>query len=318
MVLLGMGEIKLALESRSYTGPEDLQLILALLTTVRPAARIADFPGAVDLHELLASGVVQDNTRLWFTTSDRLAAFALVDQYNNLVFEFDPARTEAVFEAELLAWGVTCARRLHQTLDEAGALDASSRVDDVARIALLTRLGFIQQEGYSLHFQRALAAPLPAPQLPAGFTLRHVTGEEEAETLAALHRAAFGTEFMTLEERLAMMRTPDYDPTLDLVVAAPDGRLAAYCMGLICYEENQHSGRNVGYTDPVATHPNFQRQGLARALLLAGLQKLQERGMDVAMLGTSSDNLPMQRAAQSVGFELESTTLWFSRALDEP
>ena len=110
-----------------------------------------------------------------------------------------------------------------------------------------------------------------------------------------------------------MMHLPDYDAELDLVVAAPQGRLAAYCMCAIHREENKRSGRAEGFTDPVATHPDFQRRGLARALLLTGLNKLKQRGMDTAVLGTSSENLAMQQVAQSVGFFIRSKTLWFSR-----
>ena len=81
----------------------------------------------------------------------------------------------------------------------------------------------------------------------------------------------------------------------------------------ISREQNRRSGRNEGSTDPVATHPHFQRLGLARALLLTGLHKLKQRGMQTAVLGTSSENTAMQRAAQSVGFEVTATTLWFAK-----
>ena len=120
---------------------------------------------------------------------------------------------------------------------------------------------------------------------------------------------------MTTENRLAMMRTSAYDPGMDLVVVAPDGRLAAYTLGSINVEENIRTGRKIGYTDPVATHPDFQRLGLARALLLTGLRMLKERGMEFARLGTASHNLGMQKAAESAGFVLESKTFWFRKPL---
>jgi ribosomal protein S18 acetylase RimI-like enzyme len=153
--------------------------------------------------------------------------------------------------------------------------------------------------------------------MPAGFGLHHVAGEREAADLVELHRAAFGSEVMTVEERLAMMRTPDYDAELDLVAIALDGRLAATCLCTIRREENRRSGRKEGYTDLIATHPSFRRQGLAKALLLAGMHYLQERGMDTAVLGTSSENVPMQRAAQAVGFRIKSTRLWFARPVSQ-
>jgi len=165
----------------------------------------------------------------------------------------------------------------------------------------------------SLHLARPLCEPIPPPTLPAGFEIRTLKGRNEVEGWVQLHRAAFGTDHMTIEERLAMMSGADYDPDLDLVMTGPDGRLAAYCMCQIFREENGRTGRNEGYTDPVATHPEFQRRGLAKALLLTGLRLLQERGVETAIMGTNSENEKMQRAAKAVGFRVESATVWFAK-----
>lgn len=297
------------LTTQLYTGLADLHSMLDLLVAVRPAERIAGYPSAVDLRELLALPAVQDNTRLWFDAAARLVGFALVDHYNNLCFESaDPG-----IETEIVDWGVQCIRRAMEATGEELTLDASCSADNPERLALLERHGFIREAQYSVHMVRSLHEPIPAPQLPLGFSIRHVTGEHEVDALVTLHRAAFGTETMTVEERLAMMGVPDYEPELDLVVVAPDGRPAAYCMVSISQEENAQTGRNEGYTDPVATHPDFQQRGLAKALLLTGLHILQQRGIDTACLGTSSDNVSMQRTAQAVGFHVQSTTLWFSK-----
>jgi GNAT superfamily N-acetyltransferase len=157
--------------------------------------------------------------------------------------------------------------------DESGTLDTNCRDSDTKRVALLERHGFVMRDTRVLRMVRALDKPIPVPQVPAGFCVRHVAGEHEVEALVALHRAAFGTENMTVQERLAMMRVPEYDAELDLLAIAPDGGFSATCMCSISQEENERSGRNEGYTDPVATHPHYQRQGLARALLLTGLRK---------------------------------------------
>jgi ribosomal protein S18 acetylase RimI-like enzyme len=117
---------------------------------------------------------------------------------------------------------------------------------------------------------------------------------------------------MTIEERRAMMSVPDYDPALDLVAVAPDGCLAGFCVCGIPAEENAATGRSDGYTDPIGVHPDFQGQGLARALLLTGLRLLRECGVDRAVFGTSSENAAMQAAARSAGFQLESSKVWFS------
>ena len=117
---------------------------------------------------------------------------------------------------------------------------------------------------------------------------------------------------MTVAERSRWMRAPGYDPALDLVAVAPDGSLAAYCFCAIQQEENRLTGRNDGVTDPLATHPRHQSRGLARALLCAGMARLQARGAERALLGTSSDNRAMQAAAQAVGYRIESERVWLS------
>ncbi|MBN1659259.1 MAG: GNAT family N-acetyltransferase [Anaerolineae bacterium] len=299
--------------SRTYSGPHDLESMLDLLLRARPASRIADFPAPVDLREALALRAVQENTRLWFQANGELVAFAYVDPYQNLRWEVDRRAAPPKVEPEIVGWGVECIRRAMRESGKPLALEASCREDDAERMAMLGRHGFERQAERTLHLARSLHEPIPEPRVPAGFLIRPVVGEEEAPALVALHRAAFGTEQMTLEERLAMMRVPGYDPDLDLLVTAPDGRLAAYCICSIDQEENECTGRNEGYTDPVATHPEFRRRGLARALLWAGLAVLKQRGIDVALLGTSSENVAMQRVAQSVGFRVQSASICFSR-----
>jgi mycothiol synthase len=302
------------ISSRPYSHPNDLPALIELLKAVRPAAWIGEFPGVTDLQESMGRLSIREKTLVWVTTDNTVAAFAFVlEPYNQLVFEITP-EVEHEIEGELIAWGMKCANRSfdEQTLD---TLDTSCREDDRRRVKLLERQGFICLEMNTLRLARRLDDPIPPLLLPADFTIRPIAGEIEVEQLVALHRAAFGTSSMTREERLAIMRAPDYDPSLDLLVIAPDGRLAAYCTCAITPTENKSSGMNVGHTDPVATHPDFQRLGLARALLLRGAQLLKERGMELALLGTSSDNLAMQKAAESAGFRVYSKRIWLSKII---
>jgi len=53
--------------------------------------------------------------------------------------------------------------------------------------------GSASSELRTLKFGRTLTLPLYEIPFPDGFSLRHVRGEEEAETIVALHRAAFET-----------------------------------------------------------------------------------------------------------------------------
>lgn len=299
--------------TRSYSDSNDLRHITELLCEVRPPERIGDYPGLVDLHELLCLPAIQAGTCLWFDQHDQLVAFALVDSYNNLLLEYREANPD--IQAELVHWGVECVTRKSHGAEEALTLDAICREEDTNRITLLERHGFLRQPIRSLRLARSLREPIPLPAVPTAFEIRPMRGREEVEAWVELHRAAFGTQHMTVEERFAMMTGPGYDPQLDLVVVAPDGRLAAYCMCQVSRDENARTGRNEGHVDHVATHPDYQRRGLAKALILAGLRLLQERGVETAIMGTSSENEKMQRVAMAVGFRIDSTRIWFAKPI---
>jgi mycothiol synthase len=299
--------------NRPYANGVDLQAMIDLLNATRPVNRLGDYPGEINLHEMLATNRQQQHTRLWLTPDGSLVAYALVDAFNNLWFEM--AATDESLAAHIIQWGVEdlCASVLEA--DSFLTLDTNCSDDNAERLALLKRYSFVEQSVRTLHMTRLLSEPIPEPELPTGFTVRAIVGEGEAEQVTALHQAAFGTQNLTLEDRLAIMRTPDYDPALDLIVVAPAGEFAGYCTCQVAAGVNERTGQQIGSTDPVAVHPDFQHRGLARALLLSGCRLLKQRGMDIAELGTSSENAAMQRAAESAGFRVQASTLWFAKTI---
>ena len=295
------------ISSRIYKDEKDFQAVIDLITRVRPPGHRDDYPVKVNIEENLASAATRANTRLWFD-DDQVIAWAYVDEFNNLRWEMNNQYVERI-GAEIVEWGERCIRK---TLinSSTGVLDASCREDYTERISFLKRYDFRQTEDVTVAMTRPLAEPIAESRLPQGFIIRPIVGKQEAEAVADMHRAAFSTDYMTTENRLAIMNTSKYDPALDLIVVTPDGKIAANC---ICSVNEQE---RVGNTDPVATHPHFQRLGLARALLLTGLKLLKERGMTSAHLGTRGDNIAMQKTAEAVGFTIASKTIWFSKEVN--
>jgi GNAT superfamily N-acetyltransferase len=290
--------------SRIYEVEKDFQTIIDLIARIRPPEHLHDYPIKVDIEENLASSVIRANTRLWFD-DDQPVAWAYVDEFNNLHWELD-TRYEERIGAEIIVWGEACIRKT-LTNGDRGALDTSCRADYTKRILFLQKHSFHQTEDITVAMTCLLAESIAEPKLPPGFIIRPVAGIHEAEAIATMHRAAFGTNYMTTENRLAIMKTSDYDPSLDLIIVAPDGTIAGNCICSVNEQERR------GKTDPVATHPRFQRMGLARALLLTGLRLLKERGATSAHLGTSGENIAMQKTAEAVGFTIQHKTLWFSK-----
>jgi mycothiol synthase len=174
-----------------------------------------------------------------------------------------------------------------------------SQGDDILDRHLRQR-GF-QRKHETVYFLRSLEEELPRTILPDGFNVRSTRGEVEVEARAAAQYAAFDSSasFDRYVQRFTrFMRSPVYDPDLDIVAATPEGKIGAFC---IVWPD---SVNQVGLFEPVGTHPDYQRKGLGRAVMLEGLRRLQQRGMSRAMVCTGEDNLPGVKLYESMGFHI--------------
>lgn len=97
-----------------------------------------------------------------------------------------------------------------------------------------------------------------------------------------------------------------YDPGLDLAVKTAEGRVAGY--SLYWFDPRT----KVGLVEPVRVEGEFQRRGLASAMLTAGIDRLVARGAERVKISYGS-----QAAAgtyQGVGFRPTSTATWYRQA----
>lgn len=272
--------------------------------------RLASGSTIVDFDEQILLSSIRSTTRIW-KQNNQIVGFAFVDEFNNLWFE-----TETEFalldelETEIVQWGVICIKRRNAETGTDNTLDGTCSANDSHRSSLLRKHGFLLEEVRSLHYSRPLSQRIIEYPLPLGFSIRCVKGKDEVEQLVALHRAAFGTDNMTIEYRIAMMDTPQYVREMDLVAVTPNDELSAFC---VCGFDDPD--KSVGYTDPIGTHPSYQRMGLGKALVSAGLIALKKAGANTVRLGTSSKNIAMQELADDLGFICVSEKLWFSKAV---
>jgi len=253
----------------------------------------------------------QQNWHFWFQENGEVLALGLLDG-NGIVCLLHPNFRTHERYLTVRQWGL---QRLKERAQQQGEnqyeVQEEAADDEPETVRFLESEGYTRQEKYYNFYRRSLLESVPAPVLPAGFTLRPVAGEAEAEMRAALQRDAFlprGSK--TYEEgtlrQLAVMKMPHYDPQLDLMVMAPDGTPAAGC---ICWEDPVN---HVGLFEPVGTRPQFRRQGLATALMLGGLQRLRARGMQTALvIGThpgkeenSTEFTSSRFVYEAVGFQL--------------
>jgi len=100
-----------------------------------------------------------------------------------------------------------------------------------------------------------------------------------------------------------------YQPGLDLAIYAPNGEVAGY--SLFWADPVTH----IGLVEPMRTEDRYQRLGLARHLLTAGMDRLASAGCSALKVTYVEGNLAAQRLYLGAGFVPLSTSRAYRRAV---
>ena len=168
--------------------------------------------------------------------------------------------------------------------------------DDWLEADVVAGLGFAPTGTALTQYFQSLDRTLPGPSAPDGYTLRGLAGPNEIPARVEVHRAAFAPSKMTVEKYAILVGLEPYRYDLDVVAEAPDGLLAAFAMGWL------DQPAELGYFEPVGTHPGHQRMGLGRAVNLFGLHRLRDAGAREAMVYSLVSNDGSEALYRSVGF----------------
>ncbi len=294
------------LSQRRYHGPAD-QVPMADLA--RQFA--ADNMHVVDLPYRFSSWAFDtpENVGLWVNGQGELMAWAVLQTpFWALDYAYHPAAATADIHQHLLTWADQRARQCLDTPSGRPMWFINVFAGQNQRLADLEAMGFVDvgQWGEDSWSKVLLRRPGPAPvdqyQLPAGFVIRPLAGPGEVEAYVELHQRVFNSKSMTAPWRHRTLEHPAYTGELDLVAVAPNGQLAAFCIGWL-----DRAGQTVaGQIEPLGVDEAFRGQHLGRSLLLETLTRLQSHGAE--NLYVETDN---QRDAalslyqdQAVGFQV--------------
>ena len=141
-----------------------------------------------------------------------------------------------------------------------------------------------------------MTGPLPEAPVADGYVVRSLdlSTDEDSEGRASVSRACFGHD-RTGEMMKVMAQAPSYRPELDLAAIAADGTFAAYAT--VWWDDvNSYI-----IFEPVGTHPDHRRRGLASALMAEGLRRGAALGATTAYVGSAA-GAPSNALYESLGF----------------
>lgn len=287
----------MSLIAHPYRGDEDYWRIRAFLREVLPLYGMRErcwdvirwdywrWHGIENIEHLRMEEVVT----LWEASKSRIAAVLTPEGIGEAFLHVHPDFKTPELEAEMIA---LAEQRLVKT-DENGkrTLNVWANQHDELRQRLLAGRGYARGDWPEYQRRRRLDGPIPESVLPPGYTI--VPQGDGAQLLERCY--ASGLAFHPNDIQVAIdnradvnwyrniQRAPLYRRDLDLNALAPDGACTAFCT--VWFDDVTRTG----VFEPVATVPAHQRKGLGRALMFAGLCRLQRLGATLAYVGSYSE-----------------------------
>ena len=289
---------------REFCGEADVQAMIALAH-----ASPSDNLHVVDLPYRLSSWALDrpDNVGLWVNARGGLLAWAVLQTPFWTIDTVCHPAAEAELHRPILAWADERARQALDTPSGRPCWFVMAFADRPGRLCDLEAAGFASQADVGADawskvlLGRPAQQPLADAALPAGFAIRPLAGEGEVDAYVQVQRAVFGSANMTLAWRARTLRRPEYRPELDLVAVAPDGRLAAFCVGWLSQELD---GQPAGQVEPLGVHADFRQLGLGRAILSELVRRMALNGAQAVYVETDRQRNAALELYQAAGFRV--------------
>ena len=278
--------------------PQPLSLERDLVALVGLAGRLRAGGGSAYLHPgglqwwLRKLAASQLDALVWYE-GDALVGFSVEDG-KYVTPHADLARLDV---RELIAWHETRGRDVEVSVWD----------DDAPLRGWLAARGYLPSGHFGPELVWRMDGEPPRPALPDGH--RFVAFDASLDdAYVAMHRDAWSTQRPSDYRRAlhdVVTAMPQFDRAMVPIVAAPDGTLAAYCIGW--YDPVSRWTE----IEPLGTRPAFTQRGLAHAVVREVVHRSWERGAEAVLVwatdpaSTTHVNEPARRLYVSSGMQPE-------------
>ncbi len=291
------------LRERGFHMARDLPELLATVGGARASS---------DPHAFLHTGGLQWLLRrlgretfgvFRWVDGDALAGFTVEDDGYVMIQAASPSLDQHL---ALLDQAESQLRRRGQAAIEVSVWDGDREL-----LAALEPRGYKLSGTYGHELVRELADEPSAPRLPAGFSMGWLEPQLD-DAYVELHRASWSTKApSTYDRRLhaSVTAMPDFERELVPIIAAPYGTLAAYC---IAWFDPRTQTVEI---EPLGTHPDYRRLGLARAIVQEVLRRSAARNAKSVMVWGAHRNDVAIHLYESAGIRSRRVLREYKRTL---
>jgi len=290
--------------SRAYDSDEDFTSVVTFLHETFKKTNSCQnwFPDRFE-NSHRSGGNVQwvDDIRIWEDVNEvkrsrkGIVAVANPESPFDYFIQIDP--TYSFLEQEILEWiEKHCLERKKDPVKKQ-KLRIHTIDGNPARELLLAELGYQKGEIAGYLRLRPVDLPIPDADYPERYEIRSIAGKSDYNQLTTVIRLVFGHgEWFNAEVYEEITRCSFYKQDLDLVAVAPDGTFASFCT----FRMDPIS--RITDLEPMGTHPNHRRLGLAKALIFEGFKLAMKYNPTLFYIGGAANTLAANRLYDSVGF----------------
>ena len=190
----------------------------------------------------------------------------------NIFIQLDPKYNE--IKEDMIEWAEknTSSKKIRVWL----------RKEDLASEALLQNREYRKSNPYDYLNWCYLDKYTPKVEISDEYRIQSLDDDTYLNSKIECAAKAFGSENVAKEVYRFMQQSPSYRRSLDLFILYKE-KVVSLC---IVWLDQRNS---LGYIEPVATHPEFQRKGLGKAILNHAMKKLQEKSAVRAYVGSYGD-----------------------------
>jgi len=168
-------------------------------------------------------------------------------------------------------------------------------------------------------FKMDLAAMQLPDCTPGAYIIRNLKQGEE-QLLTDIQNCSFadawGFNPNTQDEIAYRINLSSCSPK-NIIMAFRGDKPVGYCWTRILSEKNRAVGIMTGEIHMLGVDPDFQKKGIGRKVLLAGLSYLKSNGIAIVELTADSENRGGLRLYKSVGFKELMKTEWYEKTLSQ-
>ncbi len=222
--------------------------------------------------------------RLWRNGDGELAGFLI---RGNMLVHPEVRYCDSDLVDEMLDWAE------ENWSGEGNNISALAYDWDEERQQQLTKRGYKNQKRIEEVRIYDLGRDYPEPELPDGFRIRSMKEVGDPQARVYLENNIWDAS-LDMAWFKGKSSAPSYSLDLDLVAVSPSGKLAASSLVWL------YPTTRTAEIDPLGTHPEFRRLGLARAMVLESFKHMQAHDMQYAYIASDTQNNAINRLYSSL------------------